>query len=98
MTSCAGRSERLRVRYTLRAMLAYVGLFALVFAFWEMLWPLYLIAAGPFIGAMIERARGGEGATGGTLGGLVSYSGFVTLPYIRLCYLGYVGADSLVFF
>jgi polyferredoxin len=95
MTKCAGRPDRRRMSYSLRVMLVIVGLFALAFAFWEMLWPLYLMAAGPFFGAVIERARGGDGVTGGTLGGLVSYSGFVTLPYIRLCYLGYVGADSL---
>jgi hypothetical protein len=77
-------------------MLVYVGIFALVFAFWETLWPLYLIAAGPFCGAMIQRARGVEGVTGGVLGGILTYSGFVMFAYVRLFYLGDVGADAFV--
>jgi len=79
-------------------MLIIVGLFALAFAFWKMLWPLYLIAAGPFCGALIERLKGGEGATGGILGGVSSYSGFVMIAYVRLFYLGDVGADAFVLF
>ena len=98
MTNRDRLPDKRRVTCSLRGMLVIVGLFALVFAFWEMLWPLYLMAAGPLCGALIERARGGEGITGGILGGLVSYSGFVTLPYIRMWYLGYVGADAFVFF
>jgi uncharacterized membrane protein len=98
MTNWAGRPERLRVRYTLRAMLALVGLFALVFAFWKMLWLLYLIAAGPFCGAMIERAKGGEGVTGGILGGILSYCGFVIVVYVRWFYLGFVAVDAFVAF
>ena len=65
MTNRARRPDRRRVTYSLRGMLVIVGLFALVFAFWQMLWPLYLMAAGPFFGAVIERGQGGEGVTGG---------------------------------
>jgi hypothetical protein len=74
-------------------MLAVVGLFALAFAFWEMLWPLYLIAAGPFCGAVIERARGRDGIRGGFLGGMLCFSGFVIVAYALMYQAGYTALE-----
>jgi hypothetical protein len=76
-----------RPRFTIRQIMLVVAACALLCAilrFDERRWlasALYL-TAGPILGAVVQRRRGGRGILGGLIGGVVHYVGFGVMMYV----------------
>jgi hypothetical protein len=78
------------LKLTIRGLLVAVACCALLLALVRMPGMEWLVAllgftGGPLIGSVAQRCWGARGVCGGIIGGVVSYTGFGVVMYLRAC-------------